>query len=99
MDDRELLELAAKAVGVGWDEYENEWYGDGVGPYWNPLDSDGDAFRLAVVLGMDIFQFANHVQVYEPGGGEYKEDYNGDCCAATRRAITRAAASMVQEQS
>lgn len=59
-NDRELLELAAKAAGynvkgwindklVGWDAITgNEFTG------WNPLESDGDAFRLAVRLSIDI---------------------------------------------
>ena len=59
-NDRELLELAARAAGhnvkgwindklVGWDAITgNEFTG------WNPLECDGDAFRLAVRLSIDI---------------------------------------------
>lgn len=60
MTDKELLELAAKAAG-----YEFAWYCEGPnnprgtpnvpfanGHRWNPLTDDGDAFRLAVRLGM-----------------------------------------------
>lgn len=58
-EDRELLELAAKAAGyevldgfVGFTVRKKEvdlW------PYaWNPLVDDGDALRLAAKLRMDI---------------------------------------------
>ena len=56
MNDRELLELAAKAAGVKTGKHraikdgllmENDLY-------WNPLADDGDALRLAVKMGMDV---------------------------------------------
>jgi hypothetical protein len=66
MNDRELLELAAKAAGIkvptkkdapweGIDErgiYRDiSFGGDGTRhSYWNPLTDDGDALRLAVRL-------------------------------------------------
>lgn len=70
MSDRELLELAAKAVGLSNFEYVE----DGEGCYfdcgydgpmtglsikyeyriWNPLDDDGDSLRLAVKLGLNV---------------------------------------------
>lgn len=54
-NDRELLELAAKAAGIkGWVngirlvfERSNAFDKD-----WNPLGDDGDAFRLAVQLNI-----------------------------------------------
>lgn len=54
MTDRELLELAAKAAG-------HNYYMDSFGVHqidsgrWNPLYDDGDALRLAVKLGVDIY--------------------------------------------
>ena len=42
MNDKELLELAAKAAGVK------------SGPFWNPLIYDGDALRLAINLDIDV---------------------------------------------
>ena len=55
MTDTELLELAAKAAGYSFDGYvlrnnntEFEYSG------WNPLEDDGDAFRLAVSLGLTV---------------------------------------------
>jgi hypothetical protein len=76
MDDRELLELAAKAAGVtgGWGdkiEYHNGavdlrdvWIleGDDFVP-WNPLTDDGDALRLAVELGLSARRFGNLIEV------------------------------------
>lgn len=60
MNDRELLELSAKAAGIKSQFSDN--YGDfSIGePYsrgeirWNPLTIDGDALRLAVKLGLYI---------------------------------------------
>lgn len=66
MDDRELLELAAKAAGVEgeWCEFHGMEVGQdafGVGnprvhrwgdKLWNPLTDDGDALRLAATLGI-----------------------------------------------
>jgi hypothetical protein len=64
MTDQELLEAAAKAAGIDGDyrtEYlciDGDWENvtaiflpddDG---WWNPLTDDGDAFRLAVDLGL-----------------------------------------------
>ena len=59
--DRELLELAAKAVGAEWSDYPdrtpNHWEmekPDGVWSVWNPLTDDGDALRLAAKLRLTI---------------------------------------------
>lgn len=101
-DDKELLELAAKAAGI-----EIEWYAPNVEvwdfaqvPNWNPLTDDGDALRLAVKLNLEV-SFDN-----EPDGPiicvdssfidiPYMiEDLGKDPYAATRRAIVRAAAEI-----
>jgi hypothetical protein len=107
-DDRTLLEKAAKAAGFdltwrpwpaiadpgrGWTE-------------WNPLTDDGDALRLAVKLKM--WTKVSGWQLYEGGpepiscsvicrGEEARESANAgeDPYAATRRAITRAAATLL----
>lgn len=93
MNDRELLELAAKASGEltpSW--YGNDAYFDGVLSRWNPLEDDGDALRLAVFLFRDIhfWYFENSVSV----GNELRVACGDDPCAATRRAIVRAAAEI-----
>ena len=67
MNDRELLELAAKAAGyeVVWGDVttfadetvvdcSDMLYIKTNGAYWNPLIDDTDAFRLAVKLGIDL---------------------------------------------
>lgn len=59
--DREMLELAALAMGLDIQEdfYSNllwvrEKPGDLSGPVWNPLEDDGDALRLATACGICI---------------------------------------------
>ena len=65
MNDRELLELAAKAAGVEvWFPRMADGNGGVIEPchttrngetqVWNPLTDDGDALRLAVKLGLDV---------------------------------------------
>lgn len=58
--DRELLELAAKAAGY-WDNGFNCWNG-GEHLGWNPLESDKDALRLAVKLGISITPYPIYTQ-------------------------------------
>lgn len=100
MDDRELLDRAAKACG----ELVPEWYGnasyfDGVLSRWNPLVDDGDALRLAGNLDMQVtFEHdASRVLAVADGGKLVWESYNGDCHAAARRAIVRAAAAFASD--
>ena len=105
MNDRELLEAAAKAAGL--ESYSNELgrgpiyrkYHQGLQDWvrWNPLTDDGDALRLAVTLRIDVWY---------PGNGAVQARYMGawiqtevfyedtDECAATRLAIVRAAAEI-----
>lgn len=101
MTDRELLELAAKAVGIEKGEYRidcgisttNSDGRHGYLPRWNPLDDDGDAMRLAVKLEMDVCFGANYVivrgSVQTPTVNNANDPY-----AATRRAIVLAAAKI-----
>ena len=101
MSDRELLEFAAKAAGI-----DVRWYqGDclrvadkcnGFAGKWNPLTDDGDAFRLAVRLGLHVFQLKHYVRcgrknIDMPIEESKREQ---DPLAATRRAIVRAAAQI-----
>jgi hypothetical protein len=91
MTDRELLELAAKAAGLRlfiWGAKNSENYciknNDGTpGDRWNPLTDDNDALRLALKL----MEF----EPYKSRG--YLPTITSDV-AATRRAITRAAAAI-----
>lgn len=78
--DRELLELAAKAVGinlVAWKDEVIEHTPHTGGPAfqigghpadtWNPLTDDGDALRLMVKLGLTVKVMDDHVKVGWPG--------------------------------
>ena len=101
--DKELLELAAKAAGIEI----IQWSGRDVGqesaaimPHgieWNPLTDDGDALRLAVKLGMPIQHGGSYVAAYAGKSvmaEQFTERHEKDPYAATRRAITRAAAAI-----
>lgn len=52
MNDRTLLELAARAAGIDPVLAEPISFSTGVEYYWNPLTDDGDALRLAVDAGI-----------------------------------------------
>jgi hypothetical protein len=90
--DRELLEAAARAAGI---EHGTDRLDCGLSltgkdgrhtslPQWNPLTDDGDALRLAVKLFL-----------WEAVRDGYQHvDSDNDFCAATRRAIVRAAAAL-----
>lgn len=104
MTDRELLEAAAKAAGMHWLIWE-PWMEPvvppafrvpGDKPHWTPLTDDGDALRLAVKLGLSC-QFTSYYSVCyagSPAAMQFTEKSSGDPCAATRRVIVRAAASI-----
>ena len=104
MTDREMLELAATAAGVqlrpalGGAVFTRD-IGDDVWQVWNPLTDDGDALRLAVTLDFAVCLEAskNNVRIDgpSPDGLELvNQPIWYDRYAATRRAITRAAAEI-----
>jgi len=107
MTDRELLEAAAKAAGLElvyrpgiegmWNYTQERGY---FGPCFNPLDSDGDNRRLEVKLKIELefgSDFVNAGNSQTPNDWFLaREEYGADPCAATRRAIVRAAAAMVK---
>jgi hypothetical protein len=103
MTDRELLELAAKAIHFKWDEQAFDGTLMAGNARWNPLTDDGDALRLAVKLRMVLDTSTGdgiHVQ-YPFGTGYYPlcEEGDPDPYATTRRAIVRAAAKIGRNQS
>ena len=74
--DRELLELAAKAVGIKCDsegpyverpvmqsEFGKGNWIENIRFNWNPIISDAEAFRLMVALGMDAMFSPEDVEV------------------------------------
>jgi hypothetical protein len=104
MSDKELLELAAKAAGivVARSRLDDPLHNDILispsvrNPYqhsgtWNPLTDDGDALRLAVKLKISPMYGFPCVAVCAFARGDSDD---ADPYAATRRAITRAAAAI-----
>jgi hypothetical protein len=101
--DRELLEFAAKADGLGVDfniittDGATDRYGH---QRWNPLADDGDALRLLVRLKMDIDFNANDVDVWHwvetrDDAAQYLSvSLGNDSLSAVRISITRAAAEI-----
>ncbi len=94
--------MAAKAAAIeGTYVRVHQAYGDqwvegidtGAPVFWNPLTDDGDALRLAVKLGMDVCFGANYVVVRGAVQSPIVNNAN-DPYAATRYAITRAAAEI-----
>ena len=110
MNDRELLELAAKAAGysVEWIERRVARIGafkqmqherrDGfviAGKAWNPLTDDGDALRLANKLSIDILHNWESITAQWELGKLCREKCTDETRdETTRRAITRAAAEI-----
>ena len=101
MTDRELLQYAAKAAGLGLEWCEawkcmaklcaDETFAHN--SQWHPLVDDGDAFRLAVTLRLCALWQYNGFLVYS--SDDYaREDDLSDPYAAVRRAITRVAAEV-----
>ena len=110
MTDKELLELAAKAIGLKEGIGGAFWTEDG--GVFDPITDDGDALRLAVKLGISITPYpiynADHHSVIckqrrksdtmrEANPTEVIELYGNDPYAATRRAIVRAAAAIGEQ--
>lgn len=100
MNDRELLEMAAKAAGMDvWFDDNGAGWISGDKYRWNPMENDGDALRLAMKLGMHIRFFRKHVDVDpEPfvlSDSVISESFTGGRKEeAARRAIVRAAAEI-----
>lgn len=110
MTDRELLEMAAKAA----DEWPLSWrdspgYMDGILRRWNPLEDDGDAFRLMLNLSLrfeyfavDPFEISGKpvcVITWAPGGVHNREletltGIGNDVSAVVRTLIVRAASKI-----
>lgn len=109
-DDRELLEMAAKAAGLTIHaarqaERDEEggansglWIVNG-STCWNPLTDDGDALRLAVKLRLtvswDRYDYDDYATATPPHTHQgYDCMVDQDPYAAARRAIVRAAAEI-----
>ena len=108
MTDKQMLELAAKAVGIEhpggehsisndgrlWDCNELRW--------WNPLTDDGDALRLAVKLQIIFGKYDDYANAATLGENDIDivvwSHQEKDPYAATRRAIVTAAATIGRAQ-
>lgn len=106
-NDRELLELAAKALGGVCKHHKTlmgehpyiQHAGEKFEQWWNPLTDDSAALRLAVKLKLRFSTVCN--EGYESVASSTSfdinvcvEPHNGDPYAATRRAIVRAASEI-----
>lgn len=120
-DDRELLEMAAKAywgeeiddvVSVEWGEQDNailythaenqDHNGRDQTYVWNPLADDGDALRLAVKCSILFGRYESYVNAGAIGldiDVTVWAHEEADPCAATRRAVVRAAAEIGRSMS
>lgn len=105
MNDREMLELAAKAAGI-----ETSSMPDGIlrnvtgmhpymnifsAPTWNPLTDDGDALRLAVKLHIMVCHRADgYINAGTADTMIMFPITDKEPCEAVRYAIVRAAAEI-----
>ena len=109
-DEKETLVLAAKACGLSLSftdigcmaKFQNESHYTHT---WNPLNSDGDALRLAVKLGLKIETNGTahwgHVTYVDFSHTKYNgpcETHGDDPYKATRLAIVAAAAQIGKEK-
>jgi hypothetical protein len=107
MLDRELLALAALAAGYTFEwgaqplilaippDAERPWR------YWNPLDDDGDALRLANLLQIHVLRYENMTTakpLYADWVCDERDADHADVDATTRRAIVRAAAEIAKRR-
>lgn len=110
MSDIELLKLAAKAAGIefewsiGCGNALHLTATDATAIYWNPLSDDGDAMRLAVKLNLFVVvegdqedDSRRRTQAGHRSVGSKSQNHGNDPCAATRRAIVRAAAAIGEQ--
>lgn len=100
MNDKELLELSAKAHGgLVQSEPNGDWIHEDAngnrGAWWNPLANDGDALRLACKLNLAIKIYGGNTMIYD-----MDNKFIADCVdvgteyGGTRRAIVRASAEI-----
>ncbi|CAG9246195.1 conserved hypothetical protein [Burkholderia diffusa] len=98
MTDQELMKLAASAAQFEIvDSIDPGWFMCN-GRQWNPLIDDGDALRMAVRLGINVYLAdPGYVTAGRAGIQGQREALGDDPNHATRRAIVRAAASLTDQ--
>ena len=103
MDDKELIELAAKAAGedVEWHDSGSYFYRKSCNwpaekGFFNPLHDDGEALRLAAKLVLNVLASEACILAEDENGVECIEYMYGpeDYTSGWRRAIVRAAAEI-----
>ena len=102
MEDKELLEMAAKAAGLTPGHDFHLFSELDSGEWWNPWIDDGQALRLACDLGLRVYPIARTYTgaACSAVGSVTCErisevvDLALDTRTATRRAIVRAAAEI-----
>ena len=104
MKNKKLIKLAGKAIGVKVKFAEDGYpffYDETFYHFWNPLEDDGDALRLALALDISVCVYHDCSQPkpwlrVEDSEGNWvfvDPDKFGKCkFSATRRAIVEAAA-------
>lgn len=99
-EQRELLELAAKAAGIHFWEMGGTLFA-AHGKSWNPATDDGDGARLEEVLGIDVeWQRIGVIATHRSKDGsdvvarEPYADHGGDKQAARRMASLKVAAAI-----
>ena len=102
MTERDLLSMAAKSVGYAIQSNDERAPGayvsvDGRVFHWNPLADDGDAFRLAVALWIEIRVFNGKAHAGRQDRFWCTEECGDDPGAAARRAVVRAAARLAAQ--
>ncbi len=104
MNADKITELAAKAVGIDWEDVLED---GGVfvheGRVWEPLEDSGQALNLAADLTLAIdFSVPGRVQIAGPRGlglDIHIEDHNNSKIDAARYGIVYAAAILGEEVS
>jgi hypothetical protein len=100
MNDKALLEFAAKAANIRLGAFVAPRAATTSDGLWAPLDDDGDALRLAVKLDIDFYQGDDDGPAMYAGyfiGVREQwciEQHGVDKQSAARRAIVRAAAEI-----
>lgn len=106
MTDRELLEKAAKAAGmevffnsIGVCQVKSNHLN--AGPmFWNPLNDDAAAFRLAANLALEVDFYEYSILVSSPCGHMIDAAFtDDDIYKISRRAITKVAARIGESKS
>lgn len=101
IDDVCSIEWSEEDQAIGYTHADNQDHnGQDRTFLWNPLTDDGDAFRLAVKLGVLVDTHGMHARVCFPYEAPLAYEAMGeDRDSSVRRAIVRAAAALIRMES